>query len=297
MHQQGSLIGRMLAKLFRSSEKNSRVFSVGLASIALRLSGASLTLLLTVVLARVLGPSGYGVYSYAVALVTLTAVLSQLGLPTLVVRETARYQSVLQWDRMRGLFIRASQIVATTSVLGIGILLTILAIFKDLIPSSQMQAIIFALVLVPMVSFNNVGGASLRGLGFAVRGQLAEQLFRPGLFLLFLLVLIFSVSREAVTAQTVMLVHGMAAVLAFLLGATLLRKAIPQELHRAVSNFEDGSLWRRSLYPLSILAGLQIINGQTDILMLGIFADSADVGVYRVAYQGASLVNLTLFAI
>ena len=31
--------------------------------------------------------------------------------------------------------------------------------------------------------------------------------------------------------------------------------------------------------------------------MLGIFADAADVGVYRVAYQGASLVNLTLFAI
>jgi O-antigen/teichoic acid export membrane protein len=43
-----------------------------------------------VLLARMLGAEGYGIYAYAFALVTLLAMPAKAGLPQLVVRETAR---------------------------------------------------------------------------------------------------------------------------------------------------------------------------------------------------------------
>jgi O-antigen/teichoic acid export membrane protein len=53
----------------------------------------------------------------------------------------------------------------------------------------------------------------------------------------------------------------------------------------------------RSMLPLSLLSGMQIINTQADVVMLGLFTTSEEVGVYRAATQGAMLVVFFLSAI
>ena len=76
----------------------------GLASMALMVGSTLLTALVAVFLARLLGPAGYGVYAFAFSLITVLAIPSQLGLPQLVVRETARSQVNGDWGLMRGLW-------------------------------------------------------------------------------------------------------------------------------------------------------------------------------------------------
>ena len=49
--------------------------------------------------------------------------------------------------------------------------------------------------------------------------------------------------------------------------------------------------------PLGFIAGMQLINTQADILMLGLFTDAEQVGIYRVAVQGAMLVSFGLEAV
>ena len=49
--------------------------------------------------------------------------------------------------------------------------------------------------------------------------------------------------------------------------------------------------------PLGIIAAMNLINLQTDILMLGMFMPVEDVGRYRVAAQTANLVSFGLSSI
>ncbi len=268
----------------------------GIASVVLRLTGATLSFTLTIVLARMLGAAGLGVYSYAIAIATLGAMLAQMGLPVLVVRETARYRAAGDWNRLRGLLAGSAWLVIAVCLLCFAGAAAFIGLASDAVPAVNVPTVLPALVLIPMIALSNVGGASLRGLGYTIRGQLAEQLLRPGIFLACLIVA-WVTTAGTVTPAIAMTMHALGAVAAFLTGATLLFRALPQRLRDARTDYADWSRLRTSLLPLSILAGLQVINGQTDVLMLGFFRDADDVRIYRVAHQGALLVNLTLLAI
>src|SRR5512142_1401779 len=81
----GSSVQSQLMRLFSSP-----IGHQAIGSMALKLANAGFTFVSAVLLARLMGPSEYGVYSYVYALVTLLSVPSEFGLPTLVIRETAR---------------------------------------------------------------------------------------------------------------------------------------------------------------------------------------------------------------
>lgn len=267
------------------------------AIVAVRVAGTGLTFLLTVLLARLMGPDGYGVYSYAIAIVTLLAVLTQLGLPTLIVREVARYEATASWNLLRGLLSRAALFVVLMSILLIVIVISLIAFFSSSKQAIQWATLMWALVLLPTIAFNACGGAALRGLGYIIRGQLAEQVVRPGMLLVLLGCAVVLAGPEWVSPPRGMALHAAASIVAFLFGVALLLRNSPSSLRSASSAFQDERKWKSSLIPLSLLVGLQVITSQTDILMLGVFVDAEDIGVYRVAWQGASLVNLMLFAI
>lgn len=69
----------------------------GLASIAIKVFGLGFSLLTAVVLARVLGPEQYGIYSYVLAIVSILAIPAMFGLPSLIVRETAKAEVKQEW--------------------------------------------------------------------------------------------------------------------------------------------------------------------------------------------------------
>ena len=76
----------------------------GFWSLAIKLLSTAMALVLASVLARLSGPEGFGIYSFVLALVTILAIPAQLGLPNLMVRETAKAQAAERWDTMKGLW-------------------------------------------------------------------------------------------------------------------------------------------------------------------------------------------------
>jgi len=80
---------RELVSFFLSDRSGAVLARGGVGSLALKLLHAGLTLTVSVLLARFLGPVEYGIYAFAFAAVTLLAIPVQMGLPLLVVRETA----------------------------------------------------------------------------------------------------------------------------------------------------------------------------------------------------------------
>ncbi|MGH8273557.1 MAG: oligosaccharide flippase family protein [Gammaproteobacteria bacterium] len=254
----------------------------------LRISAIFLTLGTGVLLARVLGATGYGVYSYAYAIVTVLVIPAQLGLPTLAVREFAILNSRGDWALMRGLLRRSNQIAAGWSVLLITVSVFVAWLYWGSAHPVRLEAFLWALALIPLLALGTLRGGMLRGLHRVVIGQLPEQILRPGLLVVGLLILAVLSGRKGVSPQQAMAAHVLAAAIAYLVGAWMLFRCLPRGV-RAVKPRYQTKAWLVSVLPLSFLLGMQIIISQTDILVIGAFLPTREIGIYRAAVQTSML--------
>ena len=246
----------------------------------------------SVVLARALGPAGLGVYSLVFAIVTLLALPAQVGIPTLLVRETAKAQAKEDWSVLSGLWRWSTRIIFLSSMLiTLGAFLVVL-MGGERLGSELVYTLMAGLVLVPLIALGNARGAALRGLRFIVRGQLPETVIRPVLLLVFvggLLALGANVSSEKAMA-----LHAAAAAIAFLIGAALLWRARPNAMIGVEADFSRTQQWLKAAIPLALIGALQIVSNQAGILLLGGFRAEDEVGIYKVATSAATL---TLFGL
>lgn len=261
----------------------------------LKIAQAFAGLVTGVLMARALGSEGYGIYAFAFSIASLLAIPSQMGLPALLVREVARFQFTEEWGLLKGLLRRSHQLVFLNGiillVLGIGYYL--FTRFEQEL-NDQWLTLVWAIVLVPLVALGNITGATLRGLRKVVLGQMPEMFLRP-MFLMFF-ILIFWTLWDEISPSSTMLLHCLAAFFSFLIGALLLKNSLPCILSGAIPTY-DTRAWLKSLLPLALVSGFQVVNMQADILILGLTSSKADVGLYRVIAQSAGMVTVVLASI
>lgn len=266
----------------------------GVGSIMVKVGSTLLNIILAIVLARALGAEGYGIYSFVFALITIMAIPAQMGLPNLVMRETAKAQAAGQWSLMKGLW-RWSTLMALIMSL---ILMALGGVATWLIggslPEGALAVFYWGLVLVPLVALGNLRGAALRGLRHVVQGQLPEFILRPVFLITLLLSMHFALSSQMLAAPDAMMLHAVASLISFAVGAWLLLRARPAELQAETLSISQPRLWLRSALPLGMVEGMQLINGNVGIILLGSFASAQDVGIFRVALQGATIVAFGL---
>lgn len=264
-----------------------------LGSASVKLIGALLGVIVVVALARVLGPSEFGVYSYVMALVSLLAIPVQSGLPTLVIRETARAQQARDWQHLKGLW-RWAAITAAGFAALIGlVVLSSIGLLSLYLGEEHLRAVLWGLILVPLIAWSNLCGATLTGMRKVVIGQLSDNILRPGILLLLLLGGYSWQSNLHLIADEAMTLAAAAAALGLLTICVVFYVNRPFELVGQRAAYRTRA-WFVSLWPLALVTGLQAINRHTDILMLGLFVPADQVGIYRVAVQCAGTVTFLL---
>lgn len=259
----------------------------GVGSLMIRVASMGLTLLLAMVLARALGAEGYGTYAYVFALVSLLATPAQLGLPTLVVRETARAEAADDPGLIRGIWRWSGRLAAGLSLAlamagGLAAL-----VFAGRIPTGDMTTWAWGLALVPVIALANLKGAALQGLGRVVLGQLQEFVLRPGLHIALVLAALLLVG--SLSPARAMALHVAAAAVGLIVTLWLLRRARPPGLAAAPVDTTQKGRWLAATLPLAALAGMQTINLHLGVLMMGPLASVEEVGVYRIVMQGGTL--------
>lgn len=265
----------------------------GVWSLLIRISFAFLTFAGSAILARLLGVSGFGLYSWAFALVTLLSVPSQFGLPVLVTRETARGMAEGDPGIVRGSWSWAGRITLWTSFAIIFLTLAVVALSGSSFSGERFATLAWGLVLIPLMALGNLRGAALRGLRRVVAGQLPEFVLRPGL--LVVLVPLMALWLGPLTPSDAMAAHVAAAAFAFLIGAWLLWRWTPASIRTAAPRI-DSHGWFRSTLPLAFTQQMQTVNRQAAVILLGFLLLEADVGIYRVAAQVSLLSALGLQA-
>lgn len=263
------------------------------SSLAIKLISVGLSFILAVALARTLGPVGFGRYSYVYSFLLILAIPAQLGLPQLVVRETAKADIEGSWGSVRGLWRWSNAVIGFFSaVIVVGVV--VVSIYGEL---NEQKLVLLGVVLVPLVALGNIRGAALRGLGRVVLGQLPETVLRPLLFVGLILAFNLGSHSGLLTPEWAMFLHVLAAGLAFLFGVVLLSRSIPDTLRTLPQPIYHSKHWISAALPLGMISGIQIINSNLDIVMLGIYRSTVEVGIYKVAVTAAALVAFGLQAI
>jgi len=250
-----------------------------------------------VVLARLLGADGYGIYAYAMALVGLMQVPVQLGLPNLLVREVAAYREKGEWGLLRGLLARVNQGVASLAVLaGLGAFGATWVYAEVRGEPTWLPAFWVALFLIPLGSLSALRQATLRGLRHVILGQIPEFLARPALAFLGFLALYVGFGPQGVSPVSAVMVQVGGTAIAFLVGAWWLLRRIPEGVRRCAPEYET-RVWARKALPFVALAGMGVINQRIDIVMLGLYYPDATVGIYQAVVVGGSLASFGLQAV
>jgi O-antigen/teichoic acid export membrane protein len=251
---------------------------------------------LSILLARILGRTGYGLYTYAFAWVVLLGIPAILGADQLLIRQISTCRAREAWDLMKGYVQRANRYVLLASVaiaLGAALIAPTLARHAA---REGLWVFWVSLILIPLIALTRVRQGALQGLNVLVLGQLPEKIIQPSLFLIFVVAVVYGhFSALHLTAVTAMAMNVVATLIAFLVGVQLLHKYLPKLTGNMQSADAERS-WMRSGLLLTFLSGITVIYGQADILILGSIKGAAAVGVYGVVDRGSELIGFLFTA-
>jgi O-antigen/teichoic acid export membrane protein len=196
---------------------------------------------------------------------------------------------------MRGFIARAHQTIGILTVVLLLAGFLVLSTWGEQLDPVKRRCMWLGLILVPLVSLGALRGAMLLGLRKVILGQLPEQIIRP-VVLLTLVVLLLLLGGDLRSPVGVMAAQIATVAVAFLFGLIIFLRNRPSELSGAEPRYRTAA-WLMSSIPFGLSAVLQLINGRTDVLLLGIFREDAEVGIYRVAAQFGALVIFGLQAV
>ena len=264
-------------------------------SAGLRIVGMGFTFLVGLQLARGLGAEGYGIYGLAMSVVSIVGIPTQFGLPQLVTREVAASQAHADYGRLLSVQHWATRIVLIMSFICIAAVATWMILSGKDLGSELSQSTLVGLTLVPLIALGSLKGAALRGMQHIVRGQVSDVLIRPVVFSLLLFALPFLIPLDATSA---MAAGAASAGTALIVVWVLLQAQLPDG-NKSKLISEDTRGWLSSAWPMALTEGMQVIQAQAAILLLGAMSQLSSVGIYRVASSVALVIALpmTIFSV
>jgi len=245
-----------------------------------RLFAWGLRLGIAVMLARLLGANGYGIYNLALSVATVGAILPLLGLDTAILRYTAIFAGRRDWAGVRanlrlmlGLSVAFSLVVSVT-----------LVVFADAVAGALLHdrrlapLVMISALMVPTLVLNIQLGAALRGLrriGHEVLVDLvAQPLIRLALLLVFVLI--------GLTVPHALLSWTIASFIATVLLALFVIRAIPRVGDGNGTRVSTPELIRFSA-PVFLSNVVSKSGHQLQTLLLGALSTVSAVGVFAVA--------------
>jgi O-antigen/teichoic acid export membrane protein len=245
-----------------------------------------------ILLARLLGKDGYGRYAFAFAWASFLVVPALAGLDQLLVRGIARYEVQQNFAHMKGLLRRANQIVLGISITiaGVGCVVSL-----TLLSPSLRGPICVAMLIVPITALTLLRQGAMQAIGRVVTGQFPEFLLAPLLILAGIGVLAW-LGKGVLTATTALGLYVAATAVAFVVGAALLKRALPAALQLVSPNYATRE-WIRASIPIMMINGLWTTNRYVGVLILGTLDGTSATGVYSVVEKGAAVILLVHFAV
>jgi O-antigen/teichoic acid export membrane protein len=257
-------------------------------SIVIQGISMALTLILNWLLAHQLGTEDYGVFTYAFSWVYFFGTLSILGL-----------DSVLQRELIKILPEKASGLIALTQKLNVFITISVIAIFSIIVlffisnlNTEFSLMLVYAIGALPFYSQILINKSRCIGLKSVEKSLIPENIIRP--LILTLLILVSFLFQTELNIKNAILFNLIAFLLAYVASILFTKNLI----HKTSSPIHyENKKWYKLGLTFFILTATITINSKADILMLGFFGHTNQVGVYNIAVKLATFIALPLFVV
>jgi O-antigen/teichoic acid export membrane protein len=245
-----------------------------------------------VLLARWMGSSEYGLYSFAIASMTLLAYPATLGLSGAAVRFVAQHAAANEWQHVVG-FMKVSSCLA----FGGGALVATLAIvgtliFKSYLDIAYVAPTIVALAGIPIVAVSIVRSEAIRSLGWLAVAwgplQLGPPLFRLVATAILFLIAIQLTASMVVGASIVAYAANLIAQWGFFHVRLGTRIKVEPKIQLGP--------WLRVGLSFAWISLANLILLQAGVMVVGIFLRPQDVAIYSAAEATSGFVTFPISA-
>jgi O-antigen/teichoic acid export membrane protein len=266
-----------------------------LVALGLRVGGVLVSYGFHLLLARRFGADVVGLYALTLTVFHVAALLAMVGTPESMVRMVAQAggRQTRNARPLLAAFLRSVLPVA----LCVACLLIVASgflgerVFKDALLGPALRIIALAL---PLRAVQLIASSGLKGLKRVGAASAFETVLLPALNIVGVLVLL---SVAAPVALVPVLAHTVSGAVCAALGLVFWARAT-RGAARAPS-VPVPSSWRilSVSWPMMVTAGMYLVMNWTDIIMLGAFRSTGEVGIYRIAAKVAMLASLPLLAV
>lgn len=284
-----SLKARFLSKLDHHTAEVVRGAS---AALVLRVLGAFLTFILNLVIARMYGPDGAGVYFLAFTVMTIATVFGRMGMDNALLRFAAARSEARDWPGVKGVSRLGLRIALAASLIATGaMILTAPLLARGAFHDANVtSSLLWMSVSVIPIALSTLISQLLRARMRVAASMMVATVWTPGLAAVGLLVA-GSKGGPVTAAQ----MYGAAATITAL-GAWWWWRRVTPELREVNADFDLQTLLRSSV-PLLWVALLATSLNWIPNLALGNTHTTADVGVFNAASRVSLLVSFVLIAV
>lgn len=284
------LIGNLRGNLIHLFAGNLLWASLKIA--VLRMITNATAIIISIMLANGLGAQGYGVYVYAVSLISLLALLNEFGTPTVIQRSAAAHLVQSNWLYLRAMLLRFSQIIVLVTIALSALSLWIVWLVAERLSVHQLHTFLYLLLLLPCIALRKILTEALRGLGYVMASQITGQVI-PSVLLLVAISFFSWIGGGVKSPQHAALLSVMVGIVSLCIAGIFLFRRLPTPFWQGTLVY-DTQKWVREAVPFILLTGAAFINAKIDIFMLGFFRPVDEIGVYRIAVEASLLVLMGL---
>lgn len=269
-------------------------FFVRKASLAFFMNGAStfVGFITQIILTRFLGSVHYGDYIYVISWITILSLLASFGMNNTLLKHIGSYRFQEKWAELHGILRFANLVPLMTGIIIGSIAAFVVCSLQNRISLNLLYTSLIGCFLVPIYSLIQIRQSALRSLMFVVRSNLPERIIKPFLLmgLIFVAYWFFPLSLNA---PVVMVLDGIAILIAFILGAIWLRNLVSPIIWQSPPRYCIRE-WMDVALPFLMLSSFQLIMGKTNIIMIGFFMGTEQAGFFSVASRIAAFISFSL---
>lgn len=266
-----------------NSKLNSKFLKASLGSFLLQFILSLLTFVTTIVIARISGDKGFGIYSLVFTWVTVISSLALFGYDDLALKQISIYKSKNQYSEIKSFIY-----FGLKNILFLSIITTILYIvFCFFVPLPGIYDYrffhIIAAVSIPFFALVFFLQSVLKGFGLITSGQIAEKLVQP---LSFIIIVIFYYTLGFEVNDFIAIIFRVISfVIAGFFVVILILKYL-YKIHKFEFVYLDSHVWNKSLLYFCLSTLLFSLNSRVDIIFLGLYSVSPEeIAYYNVALK------------
>ena len=264
-------------------------------SFSMQMGAVLLNLLVNLFLTNVMPQDEYGAFAYASTLIFVLAGLGTFGTLNLITREVGA--SAENFSTSKTLFGWAAKrsIIFTAILLSAFILISLK--FEIFFGDPKMEAyrtpFLVSLAAVPFLVLVYICQAYFQGLRKIFNALFAEKIVRPVLLLLISLLYFFLTAKTNLNFIALSILNLASFAAAMFVVFVPARNSL-KNIQPALLSGDLSLRWKKSTMTFFLLSAVTLIYLRADIICLGFFKDTSQIGVYNIACRIAEMSSFPL---